>query len=594
MGHNVRMRLLLLAVVLAAPGSPDRRLRHEWFPPSVLTGARPTEAPSIEGGEPLPDAVRRDGERLPRPGARDPDDPQFGADGQRQPPAGTGPTIPRPSAFQPDRRTTPDAPLTYHAVFNPSVAPLRRDVVLNTVDARYELQLSPGPLVEVPLAPREPIPGRELFWADLEIEAGAAGEAVPIPSVAPDMRPLAIDVRPPAAVAVVKDRADNFYLRPDRAGARRIVMLVDADSAYFSGAVAGTVPVESLASDPDARLPGRARAAARDVLQALGVSAGMPFTAGLDQLVAHFRAFEAGPPPKASDDIYADLALGRVGVCRHRAFAFTITARAAGIPTRMVVNEAHAFVEIRAPDGRWRRVDLGGQAPEVDLKGGQNRRMHSPPPDAFPKPESYLDDYSAQLLGAGRGRGPGASDISGAPPPVGGRDDPADDLPGPGGDGADGAGGVGSLAQADPEAVPLPNPEAPPGPGSGLDAGLFDGVGGAVAADAPPPPRPVRVVLDEDLGTGVVDVFRGDNLPFRVAGVVMAADDGEPARGVEVQLYLLPAGTGAPIAAGTPARTGDDGIFRFEGRVPPSLPLGRYRVAVASRAENGWAAGRTD
>jgi transglutaminase-like putative cysteine protease len=40
-----------------------------------------------------------------------------------------------------------------------------------------------------------------------------------------------------------------------------------------------------------------------------------------------------------------DLARGKRGVCRHRAYAFVIVAQALGIPARFVQNEAHAWVE---------------------------------------------------------------------------------------------------------------------------------------------------------------------------------------------------------------------------------------------------------
>ena len=64
-------------------------------------------------------------------------------------------------------------------------------------------------------------------------------------------------------------------------------------------------------------------------------------------------------PPTGHDDVYLDLALSQRGVCRHRAFAFLVTALHLGIPTRMVVNEAHAWVEVS--DGTlWHRIDLGG------------------------------------------------------------------------------------------------------------------------------------------------------------------------------------------------------------------------------------------
>ena len=44
-----------------------------------------------------------------------------------------------------------------------------------------------------------------------------------------------------------------------------------------------------------------------------------------------------------------DLALSQKGVCRHRAFAFLVTALGLGIPARMVINEAHAWVEVLDP-----------------------------------------------------------------------------------------------------------------------------------------------------------------------------------------------------------------------------------------------------
>ena len=60
----------------------------------------------------------------------------------------------------------------------------------------------------------------------------------------------------------------------------------------------------------------------------------------LDPLVAHFRSFETGVIPSPSRSTYRDLALSRRGVCRHRAYAFTITALAAGIPLGTVCSLA--------------------------------------------------------------------------------------------------------------------------------------------------------------------------------------------------------------------------------------------------------------
>ena len=64
-------------------------------------------------------------------------------------------------------------------------------------------------------------------------------------------------------------------------------------------------------------------------------------------MVAYFRSFEPSDDfPNDHGDIYLDLALSRKGVCRHRAFAFLVTALNIGVPTRFVANEAHAWVEV--------------------------------------------------------------------------------------------------------------------------------------------------------------------------------------------------------------------------------------------------------
>ena len=174
------------------------------------------------------------------------------------------------------------------------------------------------------------------------------------------------------------------------------------------------------------------------MLKAIGLRSDMAFDVGVDRLVTWFRGFEAGDPPPRKGSIFVDLALGQKGVCRHRSFAFTLAARAAGIPTRQVQNEAHAFVEILAPDGLWRRIDLGGEAPSLDFKNSQNHRLHQPPPDPFGKPENYTSQYSAQLQGTGdQAGGDDAPKIGNKPPPL---------VPGAAGSGGSGSGAAGSGA----------------------------------------------------------------------------------------------------------------------------------------------------
>src|SRR5262249_60940504 len=104
--------------------------------------------------------------------------------------------------------------------------------------------------------------------------------------------------------------------------------------------------------------------------------------------------------PAPTGDVYLDLALSRRGVCRHRAFAFMITANAAGIPTRYVTNEAHAWAEVWVPESGWVRVDLGGAALELDVANASGKSMYrARGADPFPKPKPYANGYT-RLRGA--------------------------------------------------------------------------------------------------------------------------------------------------------------------------------------------------
>ena len=70
-----------------------------------------------------------------------------------------------------------------------------------------------------------------------------------------------------------------------------------------------------------------------------------------------------------------------------------LLARGAGVPTRVVYNEAHAFVEIKLPAGDWMRIDLGGDAPSLTMRNTENRTLHQPEQDPFPTPDAYLETH---------------------------------------------------------------------------------------------------------------------------------------------------------------------------------------------------------
>ena len=160
----------------------------------------------------------------------------------------------------------------------------------------------------------------------------------------------------------------------------------------------------------------------------------------------------------ATRDIYLDLALSKKGVCRHRAFAFLVTALNLGIPARMVVNEAHAWVEVF--DGTlWHRIDLGGAALNLDQQDDPGGPVQAAAdPYAWPRGPATPGRTSPTRARGDRGGRPGntpgnGSSYSGAAPSSPGADpgspDPHDLL---------GTPPSGSAAPGDPAAPPPPDP----------------------------------------------------------------------------------------------------------------------------------------
>jgi hypothetical protein len=260
----------------------------------------------------------------------------------------------------------------------------------------------------------------------------------------------------------------------------------------------------------------------------------------LAKLVQYFRGFtDSDEPPHGQGNPYLDLALSKKGVCRHRAYAFLVTAQSLGIPTRLVDNEAHAWVEVH--DGTlWRRIDLGGAGRMASPTTNQlaRREPYAAPGDAFPWPRN-----------AKRG-----DEMIVRPPP------------GSTAGGANFSSGTSSVAGAD-----GPPPLDPPANDTG---------------DARPRSTVTLTTVDPVVHRGVA---------LHLHGVVQAG--GQPCPHVTVDVTLRePAGarSHAPGASrsvllGTLA-TGDDGVF--DGSVIPSgVPLGDYDLEVTTRGGGSGGSG---
>lgn len=464
----------------------------------------------------------------------------------------------RQTSSRPDYQTGSDGTLHYVSVFNPDVMPFKRMSALDGVADDYTAVIRSRALTDVPIGGATD-KSRDRFWASLMIEL-VPGQDVPIPSVAPDMRILSYEAQPEVRVTFSKDSADNFYVRSDEssaAGQYRLVFLSDADAGYFAPELprraysVGKVRELAMREGLLPVLPPPVLTMARRAMSDRGVDEHDDLGDAFNKLVYYFRGFEAKSIDHPTGDVFWDLFANQAGVCRHRSSTFMITANALGIPTRLVTNEAHAFVEVWFPERGWQRVDLGGAALRMEVQNAEDKTIHRPrAEDPFAKPEAYDQGYT-QLEGDIRGLSQAQLDEAHKDAGDGPASGDFDDLFGNGG-------GAGSGSGDDDDTL---------GPGQDPRGRPID------PAKLTPT---VSITLADPVG------YRGETL--QVEGRV---DTGRgPVAGVRVDVLLSPAGSDgrAPVRIGRSV-TAPDGTFKVEAELPADLDLARYELFVSSRED---------
>jgi hypothetical protein len=306
--------------------------------------------------------------------------------------------------YQIDHDTSRPKSVSYDDPFTPALAPYKREFAYDVVDDRLDLGVVDAALtlLSVGGAPRA---ADDQFYADLDVEL-ISREPVRIPTVGPGARVLAIRTSPEVPLTLHEDSAENWFVKSEFAGKVRLVMHLAIDRAVF-GSPFGDVEWPRLWRIAP-QLPPRAKSEGIRVARQIGVVDGTGPSEAVRILVRHFRSFAPSNdrPRSTGIDLYRELATSRKGVCRHRSYAFVVTALALGIPSRFVRNEAHAWVEVH--DGvSWHRIDLGGAADELDIES-DGRVPHVPPRDPFEWPESAdsgqaMADRSRAAPGVHRG-----------------------------------------------------------------------------------------------------------------------------------------------------------------------------------------------
>jgi hypothetical protein len=398
--RSLRRAALLAGVALVAGRAfADGLVVHEFIPPDPADDLA-LRATTADGR--LPAAVDTPSGVVPAPADRRP--PADRAYGGNSTPDSID------ASYRIDRDTTRPDVASYDDPFVPAVTPFKRLFAFDAADESTELVVSDRRLRRVEVGGGA-LPGEDQFFGDLFVDA-APGVPVRIPSVGPGARILAQRVEPPLPVEILKDGADNWFLMASERKRLRLVVQLAIPRAVFGSPFpdigwATLVPQAPL-------LPKALGDVARDVLGSLGLSQRVSPRDAVATLVAHFRGFAPSddlPAARQPVELYRELSLTKKGVCRHRAFAFVITALALGLPSRFVRNEAHAWVELS--DGAiWHRIDLGGAAGRFELDSAR-AQPHVPPADPFVWPPGSESTESAV---SSSGPAPGSG--SGAPSPA--------------------------------------------------------------------------------------------------------------------------------------------------------------------------------
>lgn len=575
------------------------------------------------------------------------------------PPPGADPPPVRRDHVLPDSETGPQAPgeRLYHEVFNPAVFPYKRMSVVDAVGEDGALTVRDAR--KLPLAPGDGRVRRDHdpFYASVVVDF-VSGQPVPLPTPAAGVRVVSYRATPALQVRFLADGADNLYALAARGGRYRLVYLVEAEPRYFAGPLwRGTARVRL--SDVPSRLlkplPRRLQREARAVLRRLGLreGPGADYAETLDRLVAHFRAFALEEldteQDGGGDSLYAQIALQQRGVCRHRAYAFVITALAAGIPARYVENELHVFVEVFVPlpaegGGYWRRINLGGAPLQQRVVEGESKVAYREKGgDPFSRPPEFRQGAAPTVTGLPRqstprrrSEGSGGKDSGGgepgeALPRLDGPEDRARRGEGPSSDPGEG------LAKDPRRASEQPASEQPAGPAAGPTAanqsksagsgtgndpkrvtpggqpGAAGTPGTAPGRDPTEDPSAPEFPPDDDLAqpedrrrdpasealiptqvtltaSAARRVYRGTAIPVR--GQVRTGR-GSPA-GLQVVLILAIPSAPQPIGR---AFTTADGSYQTEVEIPAGVPLGSFPLVARVKGDQthrGSSTGRYD
>jgi len=516
--------MIAFAVLPPPAGAQSGPVLHVFVPPDPSEDVA-LAATTLDGN--LPAAIETPSGIATAP------DPQKPPD-QKKMYTGGSPDDTPDSTYEPDRDTRQPNVENYEDPFSPSTAPFKRMRAYDFVDADYTLRVADKSTTTVPVG-GEIRTDDEPFYGDFSVEL-LPDELVRIPSVGPGARILKMHVTPETTVSILRDGAENWFIRGTERKRVRVVMHIAIQRSTFGSDFRDATWEELGRKMPAMPLSVRHMKEAQQVFDAIGIQRSMRPRDVVGKMVDYFRGFApSNDPPHEHNDYFLDLALSKKGVCRHRAFAFLVTALEIGLPTRMVVNEAHAWVEVF--DGTlWHRIDLGGAALDLNQDNDPTKPQYQPPQDPYTWPE-----------------------------------------------GAQASSGQG-LAQREHRQM-SPNGTSDPQNGSSQNgsSALDPSDPGSTSANNDLPRSKIELEVPEK------SIRRGKSL--RVKGRVIGAK--ETCKNVRVDIVLKQEDQAGPRTIGS-LSTDDDGQFDGAVVVPRDVPAADYDVGAITRGDKRCGAGRSE
>ncbi|MBN2065705.1 MAG: DUF4129 domain-containing protein [Candidatus Thermoplasmatota archaeon] len=252
--------------------------------------------------------------------------------------------------------------VTCYAVFDPALINAKRYVAYDAITEDYDAYIYDVVLYSLGL---DDVVYDNAFVGTIPLTQ-LTDEAIPIPSVAPNANIISYYVSEPwLSAQFYKDGADNYYVAAldyNYYGEITLTFTTSADSSYFIFAVPGDLTLDDIPQSMKRTPPSSVVASAELIIDELGLTGETNLQTIVNTLYSYFSSFTEGEIPSEAEepDIYLAMARAKHGACYVRSFACFVTANALGLPTRLVVNECHAFVELYIPTNGWMRMDLGG------------------------------------------------------------------------------------------------------------------------------------------------------------------------------------------------------------------------------------------